>query len=89
MVPPAELGADAQERHVGLLAHQEHRDLTGHDDRLVAFLALQGVHGHAVVVRHGLGDPLGVTWRFFGLYRTFERTAWASSIEIGIAPIEA
>ena len=30
----------------------------------------------------------GMTWRFFGLYRTFERTA-ASSIEIGIAPIDA
>ena len=41
VVPPAELGADPEERDVGLLAHEEHRDLTRHDDRLVALLSGQ------------------------------------------------
>src|SRR6185436_20032485 len=40
MVTPAELGTDPEQRDVRLLAHQEHRDLARHDDRLVALLAL-------------------------------------------------
>src|SRR6185369_7180800 len=32
VVPTAELRADPEERHVGLLAHEEHRDLARHDD---------------------------------------------------------
>ena len=58
VVATAELGADPEERHVGLLAHQEHRDLAGHDDRLVALLALERLHRDAVVVGDHLGDPL-------------------------------
>src|SRR5450755_1795054 len=58
VVPPAELGTDPQERHVGLFAHQVHRDLAGHDDRPVALLALERLHRHAVVVGHDPGDPL-------------------------------
>src|SRR6476646_3411943 len=39
VVTSAELGPDPQQRDVGLLAHQEHRDLARHDDGLVALLA--------------------------------------------------
>src|SRR5439155_21625912 len=53
VVAPAELRADAQERDVGLLAHEEHRDLARDDDRLVALLALERVEAHAVVLGHG------------------------------------
>src|SRR5215213_9184376 len=52
MVAPTQLGADAQERDVGLLAHQEHRDLARHDDRLVALLAAEGLEWNAVVLGH-------------------------------------
>ena len=59
MVAPAQLGPDPEQGDVGLRAHQEHRDLARHDDRLVALLAAQRFHLDPVIVGDGHRNAFG------------------------------
>src|SRR5581483_4953702 len=59
VVPAAQGFADTQERRLGLLAHEVHRDLARQDDLLVARLAPKLLGRDAVVARDGLDDLLG------------------------------
>src|SRR5437762_1391177 len=56
MVAATKRLADAQERRLGLLAHQVHRDLPREDDLLVPRFPAQLLGRHAVVARHDLDD---------------------------------
>src|SRR5437764_11137529 len=51
VVAAAEGFTDAEQRRLGLLAHEVHRDLARQDDLLVAGLAAELIRGNAVVLR--------------------------------------